>query len=222
MKIVDTAFKAFKKPKKKTSQEMLNDIRIAAPCTVSWESMSGDDQVRFCGSCEKNVFDLSTLSADAAVDLIREKQGRVCIQIYRRRDGTVLTGDCPKGLQRLRQGIAKRVACVAAALGFLGLAGIAGANAQSAPSPTGEQCFRPSRGEIAVETATDIVDPTSQVVVVKAENTCDRTNRVVRVFLAVAAIGAAIWSIKHLKRKPVWVTAVAIVSICCIFGFLWK
>ncbi len=219
MNLLDTAFKQFKKSKKKTSQEVLNSIQIASPCPVSWESMSGDDRVRFCGSCEKNVFDLSKLSADAAVELIREKEGKICIQIFKRRDGTVLTEDCPKGLQRLRRGIVKRVACIAAAFGFLGIAGVDAADAQSLASPSSDSQGTSWRGQYV---STDAVVSDSPVVVVKRETSAERASKVVRLFLAIGAIGGAIWSFKHLKRKPVWMTGLVVVAICSIFGFLWK
>src|SRR3954449_7913492 len=78
---------------------ILNDLRIASPCPASWGEMKGDDRVRFCGSCEKHVYNLSALSSDEAVDLLRKTDGKVCLRIYRRRDGTVLTADCPVGLK---------------------------------------------------------------------------------------------------------------------------
>jgi hypothetical protein len=78
---------------------VLNDLRIATPCRASWEAMRGDDRVRFCDSCSKQVYNVSGLTAEAAVALIRESEGRLCVRLYRRNDGTVLTADCPVGLR---------------------------------------------------------------------------------------------------------------------------
>jgi len=61
--------------------------------------MHGDDFVRHCRQCDKNVYDLSRLTAEAAVDKMREKEGKLCIQIWKRQDGTVLTADCPVGVR---------------------------------------------------------------------------------------------------------------------------
>jgi hypothetical protein len=77
----------------------LNALRIASPCTASWAAMRGDHRVRFCDSCSKHVYDLSALTAVEASSLIEEAEGRVCVRLYRRRDGTVLTADCPVGLR---------------------------------------------------------------------------------------------------------------------------
>ncbi len=76
-----------------------NDLHIASPCPASWHAMRGDDRVRFCDSCSKSVYNLSDLTAAEASDLIRESEGRLCVRLYRRADGTVLTADCPVGLR---------------------------------------------------------------------------------------------------------------------------
>jgi hypothetical protein len=81
---------------------VLESLRIASPCTADWDAMVGDDQVRFCGRCEKNVYNLSTMTREAAETLVAEREGRLCIRLYRRADGTLLTADCPVGARRLR------------------------------------------------------------------------------------------------------------------------
>lgn len=97
----------------------LDDIRIASPCDASWEAMSGDDRVRFCGSCQKNVFNLSNMGREDAEALIQKTEGRVCVRFYRRRDGTVLTQDCPVGLRAVRRRLALIGAGLAAGLGLV-------------------------------------------------------------------------------------------------------
>jgi hypothetical protein len=81
---------------------VLEDIRIATPCNADWDDMSGDARVRFCGKCEKNVYNLSAMSRAEAETLVREKEGRLCVRFFQRTDGTVLTGDCPVGVRRRR------------------------------------------------------------------------------------------------------------------------
>lgn len=78
---------------------VLNDLRIASPCPASWDAMRGDDRVRSCDLCSRSVYDISGLTAEAALALVRESEGRLCVRLYRRKDGTVLTADCPVGLR---------------------------------------------------------------------------------------------------------------------------
>lgn len=107
----------------KTALELLNNIKVASPCTARWDEMAGDDFVRFCGHCAKNVYNLSALSAAQAVALVREKEGDLCGRFFRRADGTVITGDCPVGVHhRIRR--KRRLAAVAVSLaGFLTMGG---------------------------------------------------------------------------------------------------
>ena len=41
---------------------LLEDVRVASPCNASWDAMKGDDRVRFCGECQKNVYNLSAMT----------------------------------------------------------------------------------------------------------------------------------------------------------------
>ena len=70
--------------------------------------------MRHCGSCDKDVFDLSSLTREAAEKLLIEKEGKLCAQYYRRADGTILTADCEVGVAKKSK--ARRRAAVAAGL----------------------------------------------------------------------------------------------------------
>jgi hypothetical protein len=63
--------------------------------------MTGTDRVRFCGECGQHVYNLSGMTAEQATDLLRQTGGELCVRFYRRRDGTMLTADCPVGLIQL-------------------------------------------------------------------------------------------------------------------------
>lgn len=93
----------------------LESIRVASPCSVSWDAMTGDERKRFCGQCSRHVFNLSGLDRAAAEELVggaAQAGERVCVRFFVRPDGTVLTADCPVG-KRAR---GKRLALVGAAL----------------------------------------------------------------------------------------------------------
>ncbi|HNG45531.1 MAG TPA: hypothetical protein PKZ00_03110 [Elusimicrobiota bacterium] len=81
----------------------LKGLKVASPCPMNWDEMTGDDRVRFCAHCRLNVFNLSALKRDEAIKLLNEKEGRLCVRFFRREDGTVMTRDCPVGLAALRQ-----------------------------------------------------------------------------------------------------------------------
>lgn len=96
----------------------LDVIEIANPCPASWDAMRGDDRVRFCEECQLNVYNLSALPREAALKLLNERgegRGRLCVRLYKRADGTVITADCGGGLRAAAKRAAK-FAGVAAAL----------------------------------------------------------------------------------------------------------
>src|SRR5262245_18205516 len=80
--------------------DLLSQVKIASPCRARWEDMTGDDRSRFCGRCEKYVYNFSAMTATEAEDLIRAKEGKLCGRFYRRRDGTMLTANCPVGREK--------------------------------------------------------------------------------------------------------------------------
>jgi hypothetical protein len=84
----------------------LETIRIASPCQVPWDSMCGDERVRFCADCKLHVYNLSEMTREEAEKFVAEREGSVCVRLHRRFDGTVLNRDCPVGLRALRRRVA--------------------------------------------------------------------------------------------------------------------
>ena len=98
----------------------LRNVKVASPCPADWDRMIGDDHARFCGQCELNVYNLSAMSTLEAESLIARTEGRLCVRYYRRREGSIITQDCPVGLRRLKQRASRVKRAVASlVLGFL-------------------------------------------------------------------------------------------------------
>lgn len=49
------------------------------PCGNPWESLPGDDQERFCGTCNRSVYNLSLLSNKAFETLQIQHPNRLCV-----------------------------------------------------------------------------------------------------------------------------------------------
>jgi len=82
---------------------ILDNIRVAAPCTRDWDAMTGDDRVRHCDDCKLDVYNLSGMTRGEAEALIASRIGPLCVRFYRRHDDTILTTDCPTGVTRRRR-----------------------------------------------------------------------------------------------------------------------
>jgi hypothetical protein len=124
----------------RTSLPLLENVRIAAPCNASWEEMTGDARVRFCGHCRKNVYNLSAMPRAEAELLLEEREGRICVRLYKRTDGTVLTADCPVGVRRRHR---RRLAMAAVGTSVMAAASAAYASLAA----TQGECARPTQVE---------------------------------------------------------------------------
>ena len=102
---------------------VLEGLRVASPCEVPWETMKGDDRVRHCGACRLNVYNLSAMPRGEAEALVRDAEGRLCVRFFRRADGTVLTQDCPVGLEKVRRRLRRIGSAVAATFAAILFAG---------------------------------------------------------------------------------------------------
>jgi len=94
-----------------------HQFEIASPCDENWDQMMGDDKTRHCDSCEKNVYNLSAMKEEEISELLSRPE-KVCVRLYKRHDGTVLTEDCPVGLDQVK-GLLKRKQFVAALMCFI-------------------------------------------------------------------------------------------------------
>jgi hypothetical protein len=136
----------------------LRNVKVASPCLADWDRMIGGERARFCGQCELNVYNLSAMSASEAESLIARTEGRLCVRYYRRKDGSIITQDCPVGLRRLKVRAAKiKRAVVAAVLGCLG--GIGAHVGLDRLSPVFVVQPRPFMGTMVREDPIPIIEP---------------------------------------------------------------
>lgn len=220
-------------------QEQVNSIRIATPCSADWDKMKGDDRKRFCQDCKLNVYNVSELSAKEASDLINGANGgRVCMQIYRRRDGTVITRDCPVAVQRVKRAYKRSVAAVASLAATIGLSLPASAQNTPAGATKGESVAYPLRGAVAPQELGDIdkstqIEPKAvtapgSVVEVQTTPRNDRSfgsglfpdNMLAILTLTGMAIAAFVCFLK--KRPAMWIIGITMFGMFATIGYLWS
>jgi hypothetical protein len=103
----------------------LSNLKIAAPCSADWNEMVGDNRKRFCGDCKLNVYNLSGMTKIEAENLLINTESRVCVRLYQRADGTVLTENCPVGWAKVKQRTKLFVTAAASLVfSFLGAIGL--------------------------------------------------------------------------------------------------
>lgn len=96
----------------KKNTNPLDKIKIASPCGADWNEMFGDERKRHCAECKLNVYNLSDMTREEAENFLINSEGRVCLRIYRRKDGTVITKDCPVGLAKLKKKVSRTATAI--------------------------------------------------------------------------------------------------------------
>jgi hypothetical protein len=120
-------------------EDLMKQARIASPCSANWDEMPGDEKMRLCGQCNKHVLNAIEMTDEEVLQAFaRIAAGqRVCMQLYRRADGTFLTKDCPVGFKKLQAQARKAISRVAAVIaGGLSLLLSLAAGTQSASAQT--------------------------------------------------------------------------------------
>src|SRR5262249_35287043 len=63
-----------------------------------------------------NVYNLSDMSKAEAERLIGQAEGRLCVRYYKRRDGSIITQNCPVGLRAIKRRLSRIATAVASSL----------------------------------------------------------------------------------------------------------
>lgn len=92
------------------AKNFLNNLIIPSPCTADWNSMIGNDQVRFCEHCSLHVHNLSLLTRNQAERLVARANGRLCVRYDQDASGRPITLPIGQKLHR----IGRRVSRIAA------------------------------------------------------------------------------------------------------------
>lgn len=125
MKVFKTASKGKEAKLKELSQapgefkpkKVVEQFRPASSCGQNWNKLSGTDKIRFCEECKLQVYNFKDMDDEEAASAVFQREAINGATLYRRRDGTFLTQDCPVGAKR------KRVMVIAATIGALVLVG---------------------------------------------------------------------------------------------------
>jgi ankyrin repeat protein len=145
-----------------SAKNSLHRLAVSSPCSQDWNSMIGNDRVRFCEHCSLHVHNISEMTRVKALRLIENSQGRICIRYYRDPNGEVVTQSVSPRLYQLR----RRVSRVAAGA-FSATLSVSAAVAQS---PSGPQLSltpvvqSPDRWALGAAVAGTITDPNGAVI----------------------------------------------------------
>ncbi|MBC8032193.1 MAG: hypothetical protein H7Z16_19070 [Pyrinomonadaceae bacterium] len=116
------------------SKLFLKTLTIPSPCSVDWNSMKGNDQIRFCEHCDLSVHNLSQMTRHQVQRLVARSNGRLCVQYVSDGNGKPLLAQAALKLHRISRR-ASRIAAGAftATLSVTSAVAHASPNTQSCP-----------------------------------------------------------------------------------------
>lgn len=106
-----------------------SEFQIASPCDQAWDKMKGNEKVRVCEHCEKEVNNVSTMTRKDALKLIRASGGNICLRYYQ--DQTTLRPIFIERMQKLAAQSGVSAGVLTASIAFSGAA-----YAQTESTPT--------------------------------------------------------------------------------------
>ena len=145
-------------------RDLMKRAYVAAPCPVKWEDMKGDEKRRLCAQCDCYVLKATQMTDEEVTEAItRAASGqRVCMQFYKRADGTILTKNCPVGVAAMRARAGRFVRWAAGAVAAVPVPGAGLALATSStPAPSAEAATSPTdpRKNLGIQSTLDCIRP---------------------------------------------------------------
>jgi hypothetical protein len=64
-------------------------IEITDPCTVAWDSLTGNENMRYCNKCNANVYNFERMTNKQIEKLVLKNNGKLCASIRLQSDGDI-------------------------------------------------------------------------------------------------------------------------------------
>lgn len=88
-------------------KNFLNNMTIPSPCVADWNSMIGNEEVRFCEHCSLDVHNLSVMTRNQAERLVARSKGRLCVRYHYDPAGRPLTLPVRQQLHRINRRVSR-------------------------------------------------------------------------------------------------------------------
>ncbi len=147
-----------------STKNPIDRIAVNSPCSNDWDSMIGNDQVRFCEHCSLQVHNLSEMTQIDAMRLLARSSGRLCVRYYRNPNGETVTRNTASALHQ----IGRRASRIASAA-FSATLSLTPALAHASTNPTPDvvyykQAERSNPSEGVATISGTISDPNGAVI----------------------------------------------------------
>ncbi|MBX7170249.1 MAG: hypothetical protein K1X72_04775 [Pyrinomonadaceae bacterium] len=73
----------------------LENIKVKNPCSMDWEDMTGNDEIRFCGRCQQNIYNISEMPKRRALKVLNQPNEKICISYFLDEKKQIITQTYP-------------------------------------------------------------------------------------------------------------------------------
>lgn len=120
-------------------KDLLDHTIVTSPCQQDWNTMTGNDRVRFCDHCSRHVHNLAELTRTDALRLVRQSKGRLCIRYFRDPNAELLARAASTKLHQISRRVSRIAAGVfSASISLSSVAVTASTNNQGTTAPVVE------------------------------------------------------------------------------------
>jgi hypothetical protein len=187
-------------------------VFIASPCGISWEQMDGDDCVRNCRKCKSPIYNLPLNDRGRIARIISSTEGKLPSCLYYRRDGKLMSSDCPIGKKQLRD----RTTAAAALFLAMWPADVPVAAQDAFEQPSIKQGTKKSNSFNELATCGTIGPASSDSTVIKGVNTCSTRELTPLNRAAYFMDDLYNWILKAIGEHPLLATTI----VACAAGLL--
>ena len=69
----------------------LDNFEVPKPCSMSWDEMNGNDEIRNCEKCQHPIYNISEMPKRRALKVLNQPDDRVCISYLQDEQNQVIT-----------------------------------------------------------------------------------------------------------------------------------
>lgn len=69
----------------------LENFEVPKPCSMNWDEMTGNEEIRHCGKCQHQIYNISEMPKRRALKVLNQPNERVCISYLQDEQNQVIT-----------------------------------------------------------------------------------------------------------------------------------
>ena len=70
---------------------LLENVSVETPCSADWNEMMGNEEVRHCHQCQRNIHNISEMPKRRALKVLNQKDEIVCISYFKDEKNKIIT-----------------------------------------------------------------------------------------------------------------------------------